>query len=122
MARTTASAISELLSSHETGILTEWLALLSQADTSGRIGRGELEAQTRDFLRALREAAASDDAFNSMESAPFVRLRDVLGAISRSRAQQGFSPSETAIFVFSLKQPLFARLREMHGKDGDAVG
>jgi rsbT co-antagonist protein RsbR len=34
-------------------------------------------------------------------------LRDFLSDVSRSRALQGFSPRETAIFVFSLKQPLF---------------
>ncbi|HUN99147.1 MAG TPA: RsbRD N-terminal domain-containing protein, partial [Bradyrhizobium sp.] len=37
----------------------------------------------------------------------FAPLREFLGDISRSRAVQGFSPSETATFVFSLKQPLF---------------
>jgi rsbT co-antagonist protein RsbR len=31
--------------------------------------------------------------------------------VSRSRVAQGFSPSETATFVFSLKQPMFDMLR-----------
>ena len=38
-------------------------------------------------------------------------VRDYLGRISESRARQGFSPSETATFVFSLKEPVFDRLR-----------
>src|SRR4029077_2388777 len=38
--------------------------------------------------------------------------QDVLTAISRSRARQSFSSSETATFVLSLKAPLFAALRE----------
>jgi rsbT co-antagonist protein RsbR len=37
---------------------------------------------------------------------------DFLGNVSRSRATQGFSPSETATFIFSLKRPLFALLRK----------
>ena len=37
-------------------------------------------------------------------------MRDLLGEISRQRAIQGFTPSETATFVFSFKQPLFARI------------
>ncbi len=37
--------------------------------------------------------------------------KEVLSSISRSRAVQGFSPSETAMFVFSLKQPLFEVLK-----------
>ncbi|NLG77174.1 MAG: STAS domain-containing protein, partial [Xanthomonadaceae bacterium] len=34
-------------------------------------------------------------------------LRAYLGEISRARAVKGFSPSETALFLFSLKRPLF---------------
>jgi len=34
-------------------------------------------------------------------------VRSLLTRISDSRARQGFSPTETATFVFSLKQPLF---------------
>jgi rsbT co-antagonist protein RsbR len=39
-------------------------------------------------------------------------VKEMLSSISRSRATQGFSPSETASFVFSLKQPLFMALKE----------
>ena len=35
-------------------------------------------------------------------------VRELLGEFSRSRALQGFTPSETATFIFSLKEPLFA--------------
>jgi rsbT co-antagonist protein RsbR len=38
-------------------------------------------------------------------------VRDVLAELSRERAAQGFTPSDTAMFVFSLKQPLFSGLR-----------
>ena len=37
---------------------------------------------------------------------------DFLGGLSRSRARQGFSPTETATFIFSFKQPLFEKLRK----------
>jgi len=41
----------------------------------------------------------------------------LLGSISRSRALQGFTPSETATFIFSMKEPLFTLLRdELEGK------
>jgi rsbT co-antagonist protein RsbR len=36
----------------------------------------------------------------------------MLGEYSRSRALQGFTPSETATFIFSMKEPLFTLLRE----------
>ena len=38
-------------------------------------------------------------------------VEDLLTAIAKSRALQGFTPSETATFVFSLKQPLFDLLQ-----------
>ena len=55
--------------------------------------------------------------------------KEVLSSISRSRAAQGFSPSETAMFVFSLKQPLFEVLKreslpaqELDGRNLAGVG
>ena len=45
----------------------------------------------------------------------------MLGGISRSRGQQGFSPSETATFIFSLKPALFARLRARLGGQPDRL-
>jgi rsbT co-antagonist protein RsbR len=35
----------------------------------------------------------------------------MLSSLSRSRARQGFTPTETATFVFSLKQPIYDLLR-----------
>jgi rsbT co-antagonist protein RsbR len=48
-------------------------------------------------------------------------LREMLANISRTRALQGFSPQETASFVFSLKQPLFNRLRHELKNDTQAL-
>jgi rsbT co-antagonist protein RsbR len=113
------SAIIGLLVSHEKDILADWLQLLV-AGGEGRIGQAELKVQTRDFLTALREAAAAGNV-SDIETVNYSRLRNMLADISRSRALQGFSPSETAKFVFSLKQPIFARLRELHSKDAAAI-
>jgi rsbT co-antagonist protein RsbR len=41
--------------------------------------------------------------------------------LSQQRARQGFTSSETATFVFSLKQPLFERLRAAFGRDADKL-
>jgi rsbT co-antagonist protein RsbR len=48
-------------------------------------------------------------------------VREFLGGLSRARAQEGASPSETAMFVFSLKRPLFAALRRELGGDADRL-
>jgi rsbT co-antagonist protein RsbR len=42
----------------------------------------------------------------------------MLAEFSRSRALQGFTPSETATFVFSMKEPIFAILRQQMKDDG----
>jgi rsbT co-antagonist protein RsbR len=47
----------------------------------------------------------------------WANTREFLAGVSRARANQGFSPSETATFVFSLKLPLFAKLRQEYGSD-----
>src|SRR5215218_3347578 len=45
------------------------------------------------------------------------RVRGYLRDLSRSRAQAGFSPAETATFVLSLKEPLFDRAASVAGGD-----
>ena len=57
-----------------------------------------------------------------MSPAPaWAGVREMLDELSRARAARASRPSETATFVFSLKQPLFARLRRELGRDADAL-
>ena len=44
----------------------------------------------------------------------------MLGDVSRTRAQQGFTPSETAMFVFSAKRAIFVQIRQAC-KDADSL-
>jgi rsbT co-antagonist protein RsbR len=48
-------------------------------------------------------------------------VRDVLAGVVASRMKSGFTASQTATFVFSLKQPLFNLLRQESGDDGQAL-
>jgi rsbT co-antagonist protein RsbR len=107
MAASEMSTIEELLRDRESEILPEWLELLKKAGTvqTGRIGEAELLSQAREFLHTLREGAAKGGSDAS--HAAYKAARDFLAELSRSRAQQGFSPRETATFVFSLKEPIF---------------
>ena len=68
-------------------------------------------------LRLRQPAHQSADA----GPVPYVEVRAGLEAISAGRARQGFTPVETATFVFSLKQPLFTRLRSAIGHDAGAL-
>jgi hypothetical protein len=67
-----------------------------------------LTVQCRDFLSLFHDAVAKGGV--DVANPAYTQVRDFLGNFSRSRALQGFSPRETAIFVFSLKEPLFNTL------------
>jgi rsbT co-antagonist protein RsbR len=88
--------------------------------SKGRISAVELEQQTVEFLRLLTEAA-EHSVGSDIGSANFKPLREFLEGLSRSRALQGFTSDETAIFIFSFKKPLFAQLRAATGKDSDRL-
>ena len=115
------SRIPEILRKQESAILADWLREQQEGMTRRRdlISDRELEAQSREFLGVLRAAADQGSLDEDVSrSAMWIPVRDMLRGISRSRSLQGFSPSETAAFVFSLKSPLFTRLRDELGKDG----
>ena len=99
--------VTRLVADREHEILPEWVELLKKAGmlATGRINESELITQCRDFMSLLRDALARGGS--DVADAAYTSVRDFLGDVSRSRALQGFSPRETAIFVFSLKQPLF---------------
>jgi rsbT co-antagonist protein RsbR len=119
MAESMNAFLSDLLRKREDEILAKWVAL-QQQDLSLRnnlLRGGELEQQCRDFLRTLANALRSGSGDPAL-SDDWAAVRDFLSGLSRSRARQGFTPTETATFVFSLKQPLFDALRGvMSGED-----
>jgi rsbT co-antagonist protein RsbR len=122
MASDRKTRIPEILKTHEADLVAEWIKeqTASIAGGAGRLKEGELREQCTSFLRLLQQAAQSD-TLTDIAGRDWQPVRERLGEISRSRSLQGFSPSETATFVFSFKQPFFARLRRETGKDADAL-
>jgi rsbT co-antagonist protein RsbR len=97
-----------LLDRQEGSILADWLHSLERLESlAGRTGAG-LDGQARRFLASLKRALTT--GATDPRGPGFADLRDVLAEISRSQAQQGFSPGETATFVFSVKQPMMVGL------------
>jgi rsbT co-antagonist protein RsbR len=107
---------------NEQEVLGDWVQLQLAAATlrSDLLSERELREQSREFISLLRGAIASGPYSASSEA--WTPVRDFLNSLSRSRAHQGFSPTETATFVMSLKQPLFARLRRDLQNDAAALG
>lgn len=97
-------------------ILGDWVALQQgpAGKGSGRISDANLRNQSTRFLDAFVKAVAGGLKYDA-KGAQWQDVRDVLADVSRDRAAQNFSTSETATFVFSLKQPLFERLRKEAG-------
>jgi rsbT co-antagonist protein RsbR len=105
------------------GILNDWVRsqLGSSSMRSDLVNEAELREQSRQFLARLRAAVQSGTPDTSA-NAQWTEVRELLADISRARALQGFTPSETATFVMSLKQPLFRLLQAELGNDAAALG
>ena len=116
-----ASRIAAVIKSHEKELLGDWMKAQLAASTArgDLLKESELREQSRAFLAGML-AASQNGGIEDTEGPAWADVKQQLGELSRSRAIAGFSPSETATFVFSLKQPLFARLRG-EIKDADAL-
>jgi len=78
------------------------------------IDERELKSQADEVLSTIC-AAPPDAPLEDLNIAAWQPLRDLLASLSASRAVQGFTPSETALFVLSLKAPLFSIARDQKG-------
>lgn len=115
------SRIPEVLERYEANLLTDWLQEISESSNRrGLLKQAELREECREFLHLFRRAVQSDD-LGSIQGSTWRELREFLSSISRGRSQKGFTPSETANFVFSFKQPLFAQLRQEFAQDGQGL-
>lgn len=110
--------LSQLLSKNEDGILSLWsdeqIRLIGN-----KVSSQELKSQCKDFIRLLVEAMSTDKT-DSIHGPAWSSVKKMLAEVSRARTMQGFSPTQTATFIFSLKLPLFNLLRkELSGKPQD---
>src|SRR5215813_12381279 len=113
------SRISEMIARNESDLLADWIREQLAATTlrSDLMREAELREQSRQFLNLLIRAASQQPNLNDIAAPAWEEAREFLSGISRSRAHQGLSPSETATFIFSLKQPLFTLLRKEFERD-----
>ena len=114
------NGLASILRRHEARLLADWMSELTKGGRSGAIDKAELEEQARTFVRLLTEAAQTD-ALEDVGGSAGGPLREMLATLSASRARQGFAPTETASFVFSFKQPLFAVLCEAYKQDAEGL-
>ncbi|WP_406300565.1 STAS domain-containing protein [Embleya sp. NBC_00888] len=99
----------ELLKSNEVIVTERWSAKVV-ATLRGRVSGTEATGELRDLFSALvagLEAGVRNDEPEDSGSESFGELRALLSELSRNRARQGFTPSETAVGVFGLKDVVF---------------
>ena len=115
------SKLPEMINKHQEEIRAEWVKNMSNAvRRSDLMTNEELESQSREIMSAIAAGAKAGDVTN-LDGPAWAQARDILAAISSSRAKQGFSTSETATFVLSLKQPIFSAIRRENSSDPAAL-
>jgi rsbT co-antagonist protein RsbR len=121
MASKSASSLAKILIDQESELLTQWLELQSK---SGKrltaTEKQDSERKSRDLVKSLQTASRADGTDN-LNGPAWAAVKELLSDLSASRAKGGYTPAETASFIFSLKEPLFALLREEAGDDAAAL-
>ncbi len=112
----------DVVKSTKTRLLAEWVRqqLASSWMRRDLIKDQELQAQADDFLNHFH-AGLSSGGFDNLKAPAWAPTLEMLTQMVRQRERMGFSPSETALFIFSLKEPLFTELRTSLKGDADAM-
>ncbi|HEY1648692.1 MAG TPA: STAS domain-containing protein [Terracidiphilus sp.] len=113
--------LAEIIAKNEESIRTEWIGGMAKSvERADLIGKMALDEQCRTLLSAVvagvKTSGPTDIAAPGWDTA-----RELLREISASRARQGFSPVDVAMFVLSLKQPLFTAIRNDLSKSQDKL-
>lgn len=113
--------LADLISRNEEQIRAEWIRDMGQTvQRADLMSKTELDEQCATLLNAVVAGVRSSGP-TDVTSAGWAPVREFLEGVSASRARQGFSPTEVATFVLSLKQPLFSAIRRDMGKTPDKL-
>src|ERR1700750_898425 len=97
------SKVLDLVRKDSDVLLDEWLkGIKTGIRRRDLIDERELKTQTREVLSTLAGTPA-ETSLDDLSQPEWQPLKDLLASLSTSRAAQGFTPSETALFVMSLK-------------------
>ncbi|MFF4321250.1 STAS domain-containing protein [Streptomyces sp. NPDC001568] len=92
-----------LLTARGEDLGAEWADKVT-GSLGGRVSRSEVQRELQELYTSL-VAALGEGSLDARGEA-FGEVRALLGELSRNRARQGFSPTETAASVFALKEVL----------------
>lgn len=98
-------------------VLDRWVELV-ESGSRGRTTRAELRAELGELWEKLVDSL--DSGSQDATGEEYADLRALLSALSQSRAVQGFSPSETALSVFALKDAVLDQIKPAPGSNAPA--
>ncbi|SEQ90927.1 rsbT co-antagonist protein RsbR [Lentzea xinjiangensis] len=99
-----AQRLTEVLRANAESLIDKWVSAVAGL-LRGRSTKTELERDFREFFTALLPLVGSDG--RDVGGPRFTEIRSLLEEYSRSRVRAGFTPTETASSVFSLKREVF---------------
>lgn len=106
------NVLSDILNKHQETLINKWFeAMIGKLSRRDKALEGELKRDGAQFLEALSKATTNGGSFD-FKSPVWNDTKQLLSQISQLRLRQGFTPMETALFVFALKAPLFALIRD----------
>ncbi len=123
MAKPETRSVSQIMTTRQEEILTTWMEnikALAGTRTLEMMTEDQLRIQTSELLKALVTAFESE-VYDNVELPAFRDSVAMLQDISASRAEQGFSPSETAFYVLSLKDALLEYLQIDFGDEPELL-
>ncbi|QGZ41404.1 STAS domain-containing protein [Pseudoduganella flava] len=94
--------------------------MLSRLVRRDKVAEGEIRQQAARFIPVIAKAVDKGNSYD-FDAPAFADVRALLADISAARVRQGFSPTETATFIFSLKEPVFAVMRTQLAADPAAL-
>jgi rsbT co-antagonist protein RsbR len=109
------SLLASLLLERREQVLDAWVQAQGRKleRRSGRRPDADVRAECEALLDALQSAVATNSI--DVKSPEYVEVARLVDFMSKDRARQGYSPTETAIAVFSLKDSLLGVLEEVCG-------
>lgn len=112
----------EILKKSQSQILEEWIKqqLAEGGARKDLIKDAELRRQSEEFLNQFQRSVESGEMV-SIKLPAWAPTLEMLGDLARQRERMGFSPSETALFIFSLKVPLLTQVRSELSKEPEAI-
>lgn len=114
--------ITRLLRTKRDAILESWInfQLVDAGLREDLISNQDLREQSEELLDSILNSLTEKNLAET-DTADLDSVNEILAGISYSRAKQGFTPRETGVYVFSLKDAFIKTLKEEYATQPDLL-